>query len=103
MEGEDCGEWYVYAEQFGNDKLMALVVQKCAEKIEDVKLDSLLIQVSNAKFWLDVSESSERHPSLARLVAEFCILHKDQSGCRDVRQTGRYSPAGIRMNCSRPV
>ena len=32
VKGEDCGEWYEYAEQFGNDKLMALVVQKCADK-----------------------------------------------------------------------
>ena len=81
MEGEDCGkwfgQWFVCAKQFGNDKLIPLVVQKCAEKIDDVKLDSLIIQVSNAKFWLDVY-ASERHPGLARLVAEFCILHKDQ-------------------------
>jgi len=84
VKGDDCGEWYVCAEQFGNDKLMEIVLQKCAEKIEDVKLDSLIIQVSNAKFWIDVSAStldvsaSTHHSGVARLVAEFCILHKDQ-------------------------
>ena len=91
MKGEDCAEWYECAERFRNDKLMVVIVQKCS-KDGFVESDSRLIQVSNAKFWLDVA--ARRHPPvphsfprqdhyhyvphLAQLVAEFCILPKNQ-------------------------
>jgi len=81
MTVDECSVYLEHAQTFHNDTLKKFVVACCAEEIEKIPLNSRLLKVSTADFWLDVIQTLLEKkkfsfcvpPYAATLVAEFCI------------------------------
>jgi len=79
IEIEDLGMCLDHASTFRIDAL--LVVRKCSDKITQIELDSHLMEVADAEFWLAVRVEMESkrgiRPCFLALIAEFCFVRKD--------------------------
>ena len=82
IDVEDLGMCLDHANTFRIDALRDIVVRECSDKITQIELDSHLMEVADAEFWLavgvDMDKRSEGgiHPHLASLIAEFCLVQK---------------------------
>lgn len=82
---------------YHNDSLCKIVVEKCAENIADIAVDSPLLEESDWKFWLAVFEEMGNfalglHPQWHSLVAEFCVQRKDVLDSKTFKElTSRFS------------
>jgi len=82
MEVKDLAVCLKQAGTYGIDSLHEIVVKKCSENIDDVAVDSPLLDESDSKFWLAVTEigppiSAGSFPRLFLLLTEFCFRRKD--------------------------
>jgi len=84
IEVEDLGMCLDHANTFCIDALQDIVVRECSNKITQIELNSHLMAVADAEFWLalgvEMKNSSKlgMHPHLLSLIAEFCLVRKDR-------------------------
>ena len=95
MKIENCHTYCEHARLFHQDNVTKLVAKKCFEKLDDISLDSALLEVSDSTLWTEVirlirdgrqaagwssdSEDTKRARSLALslLIARFCQLQPE--------------------------
>jgi len=79
IQAQDLGHCLEQATMLKIDVLRDEVVKKCSENIADIAIDSLLMDVCDAEFWIEVESEmgDEFHPHFISLVAEFCLKRKD--------------------------
>ena len=70
---------YEHAKLFHDNKAYRSIVKKCRCSIYSIGLDSPLMEVSDAHFWLDILKENEPFlPFLSTLVSAFCSKQKEQ-------------------------
>ena len=88
---EDLGMCLDHANTFRIDALRDIVVRECSDKITQIELDSHLMEVADAEFWLAVGvemETQERNsPSLAIIDRRVLLGAKGSFGCRYLFKT----------------
>jgi len=76
---EDLGMCLDHANTFRIDALRDIVVRECTNKIMQIELDSHLMEVADAEFWLAVAMMKPKRgsqPHFVSLIAEFCFERK---------------------------
>jgi len=84
MEVDEFGTYYEQAGVFGNAILAEDVLNSICESLENVELDSHLVQIADTQLWLNVVEKTKEFPEsqllLCPLIADFCSKNQVTSG-----------------------
>ena len=80
MSPDQLGIYFEHAKLFRDEKAYQAVIEKCWRSVESIEENSHLMEVSDAKFWLDVLKQNQgiRDPALSTLISAFCSKRKDQ-------------------------
>lgn len=88
---EDLGTCLDQAAMFQIDPLKEIIVTRCAESIDKISLDSVLLHLTDAKFWIDVRSGMKELSKLGthehywtNLAAQFCFIEKDRMEARSI-------------------
>ena len=92
---EDLGMCLDHANTFRIDALRDIVVRECSDKITQIELDSHLMEVADAEFWLAVRVDNEKtqgrnSPSLAIIDRRVLLGAKGSFGCRYLFKTNCF-------------
>lgn len=79
MTVKAAGTYLEHAQLFQDDQAHAFVVEVCVRSIQFIKVDSRLMEVSDAKFWLAVLQAIKGEPNAAvsTLISSFCSTHQE--------------------------
>lgn len=79
MTVKEAGTFLDHAQLFQDDQAHDAVVEVCVRSIQSIEVDSRLMEVSDAKFWLAVLKAikGEPNPLLATLISSFCSTHQE--------------------------
>ena len=91
MTPDQLAIYYEHAKLFHDEKAYRAVVKECCSSACSIKLNSRLMEVSDAQFWLDVLEQNSSNPNLRLVHSGFRLLLQAERaiGRRDVSQTDR--------------
>lgn len=79
MTVAEAGTYLEHANIFHDDKAYQAVVKKCSRSFRSIMVDSRLMEVSDANFWLALlkENKSEPNPALSILISSFCSKNKE--------------------------